>query len=310
VAIFADNKSDDEKLSEVLRKIHGEDPTIKVEYSTELKQLILGTQGELHLAIAEYHLDHNYGIKVHFETPRIAYRETIQKSANATYRHKKQSGGAGQFGEVVIKIEPHVEGRPDPEGFNIRQKKEVDLKWGGKLVFYNCIVGGVIDARFIPSVQKGILEKMEEGPLTGSYVRDVRVLLYDGKMHPVDSNDVSFKIAGAMAFRDAFHQASPKLLEPIQDLEVVVPEDLMGDVMTDLQTRRSIILGIEAKGQYQVIKARTPLAELDKYSTTLRSLTQGRASFTSKFAEFGPVPGNVQQDLINNYSKEAEAVHS
>lgn len=310
VAIFTENKADDEKLSEVLRKIHGEDPTIEVEYSTELKQLILGTQGELHLSIAEYHLKHNYGIEVHFESPRIAYRETIQKSANATYRHKKQSGGAGQFGEVVIKILPYTEGMPNPEGFNIRDTKVTDLKWGGKLVFYNCIVGGVIDARFIPSIQKGILEKMEEGPLTGSYVRDVAVLLYDGKMHPVDSNDVSFKIAGSMAFRDAFVDASPKLLEPIQDLEVLVPEDMMGDVMTDLQTRRSIILGIESKGKYQLIKARTPLAELDRYSTTLRSITHGRASFTSRFSEFGPVPGNIQEELIRNHRKEEEAAHA
>lgn len=310
VAIFTENKSDDEKLGEVLRKLHGEDPTIEIEYSTELKQLILGTQGELHLSIAEYHLNHNYDIPVKFESPRIAYRETIQKSANSTYKHKKQSGGAGQFGEVVMKILPYKEGMPDPEGFNIRDKKVTDLKWGGKLVFYNCIVGGVIDARFIPSIQKGILEKMEEGPLTGSYVRDVCVLVYDGKMHPVDSNDVSFKIAGSMAFKDAFVNAGPKLLEPIQDLEVLVPEDIMGDVMTDLQTRRAIILGIEAKGRYQLIKAKTPLAELDRYSTSLRSITQGRASFSSKFAEFGPVPGNIQEDLIKKHQSTLEEVHS
>jgi len=306
-AIFAVNKNDDEKLSEVLRKINAEDPTIQVNYSSELKQLILETQGELHLAVAQWDLEKLYGVKVRFESPRIAYRETIQKSANATYKHKKQSGGAGQFGEVCIKIEPYREGMPDPEGFNIRGKKEFDLKWGGKLVFYNCIVGGVIDARYIPSVQKGILEKMEEGPLTGSYVRDVRVILYDGKMHAVDSNDVSFKIAGAMAFRDAFVQASPKLLEPIQDLEVLVPEDIMGDVMTDLQTRRSVILGIDSKGKYQLIKARTPLSELDKYSTTLRSITQGRVSFIGKFAEFSAVPNNLQADLIKEYA-ELEAV--
>lgn len=309
VAIFADNKSDDEKISEVLRKIHGEDPTVNVGFSSELKQLIIGTQGELHLATTEWMLKNIYGLQVHFESPRIAYRETIQKSASATYRHKKQSGGAGQFGEVSIKIQPYREGQPDPEGFNIREKKVFDLKWGGKLVFYNCIVGGVIETRFIPSVQKGILEKMEEGPLTGSYVRDISVLLHDGRMHAVDSNDISFKIAGAMAFRDAFVQASPKLLEPIQDLEILVPEDLLGEVMTDLQTRRSIIQGIESKGKYQIIKARTPLAELDKYSTALRSFTQGRASFISRFAEFAPVPNNLQEELIKNHQKVAEAVH-
>ena len=309
VAIFSNNANDDEKLTEVLRKIHGEDPTFNVDYSTELKQQIIGTQGELHLAMAEWQIQRVYGLDIRFESPRIAYRETIQKSANATYKHKKQSGGAGQFGEVVMKIDPYREGMPDPEGFNIRDKKEIDLKWGGKLIFYNCIVGGVIDARFIPSIQKGILERMEEGPLTGSYVRDVRVMVYDGKMHPVDSNDVSFKIAGAMAFKDAFVQASPKLLEPIQDLEVLVPEDIMGDVMTDLQGRRSIILGIDAKGKYQLIKARTPLAELDRYSTSLRSLTQGRASFTSSFAEFAAVPGNLQEELIRKYKEEEEVVH-
>jgi elongation factor G len=307
-AIFAKNSNDEEKMSEALRKIHQEDPTLHVRYNGELKQLIIGTQGELHLSTLEWKLKNDYGIEVRFESPRIAYRETIQKSANATYKHKKQSGGAGQFGEVVIKIEPHIEGSPDPEGFNIRQKKEIDLKWGGKLVFYNCIVGGVIDTRYIPAIQKGILEKMEDGPLTGSYVRDVRVILYDGKMHAVDSNDVSFKIAGGMAFRDAFIEASPKLLEPIQDLEIQVPEDIMGDVMTDLQSRRSIIMGIDSKGKYQIIKAKTPLSELDRYSTSLRSITQGRASFASKFSEFAAVPGNLQQDLIKNHQKEEEAV--
>lgn len=310
VAISAVNKAEEEKMTEVLRKLHSEDPTFKVGFNTELKQMIVGSQGELHLAIADWQLKHRYGLDVTFQSPRIPYRETIQKSANATYRHKKQSGGAGQFGEVSIKIEPYYEGKPNPEGFSIREKKIFDLKWGGKLAFYNCIVGGVIDARYIPSVQKGILEKMEEGPLTGSYVRDICVILHDGKMHAVDSNDISFKIAGAMAFRDAFIQASPKLLEPIQDLEVLVPEDLMGEVMTDLQSRRSIILGIESKGKYQVIKTRTPLAELDKYSTRLRSITQGRGSFTSRFAEFASVPGNLQEELIKGYHREAEAVHS
>ncbi len=307
VAVFSVNANEEEKMAEALRKIHEEDQTLLVTYNTELKQLILGTQGELHLSIVEWKLKHDYGIEVRFEIPRIAYRETIQKSVNATYKHKKQSGGAGQFAEVVLKVEPYYEGAADPEGFNIRGKKEFDLKWGGKLVFYNCIVGGVIDARFLPAIQKGILEKMEDGPLTGSYVRDVRVMVYDGKMHAVDSNDISFKIAGGYAFRDAFISASPKLLEPLQDLIIQVPEELMGDVMTDLQTRRSIILGIEAKGNYQIIKAKTPLAELGKYSTSLRSLTQGRASFRSSFAEFALVPSNVQEVLIKNHQKNSES---
>ncbi|HAW50767.1 MAG TPA: elongation factor G [Flavobacteriales bacterium] len=309
VAIFAENKNEDEKLTEALRKIQAEDPTVEVGYNTELKQQIIGCQGDLHLSVVEWTLKHVHGIDVRFESPRIAYRETIQKSGNSTYKHKKQSGGAGQFGEVTIKIEPYKEGMADPEGFNIRGVKEFDLKWGGKMVFYNCIVGGVIDQRYIPAVQKGILERMEEGPLTGSYVRDVRVILYDGKMHAVDSNDISFKIAGAQAFKEAFIQASPKLLEPIHELEILVPEELLGDVMTDLQTRRSIIMGIESKGKYQTIKARTPLAELDSYSTRLRSITQGRGSFRGEFSEFATVPGNLQEDLIKNYSKQ-ELVNS
>ena len=309
-AIFAKNKQDDEKLGEVLKKIHQEDPTVQVEYSRELKQLILSCQGELHLAMVKWALEHTYNLDVDFVTPRIPYRETIQKAAEASYRHKKQSGGAGQFGEVYLKIEPYHEGMDEPTGFNIRNKEETELPWGGKMVFYNCIVGGVIDLRFLPSIKKGILEKMDEGPLTGSYVRDVRVMVYDGKMHPVDSNDISFKIAGMMAFKEAFTNADPQILEPIYDLEVVVPEELMGDVMTDLQGRRSIIQGMEAKGAYQIIKARTPLAELDRYTTTLRSITQGRANFSTSFSDYSPVPYDIQQNLMATYSQQEEEVHS
>ncbi len=301
VAIRALNKADEEKLGETLSKLNQEDPTLQIEYSRELKQLILGCQGELHLAMTKWMLENIYKVEVDFDSPRISYRETIQKDALASYRHKKQSGGAGQFGEVYMKVEPYVEGAPDPTEYSVRKKEEIELEWGGKLVFYNCIVGGVIDQRYIPSILKGVLEKMEEGPITGSYVRDVRVSVYDGKMHPVDSNDISFKIAGRMAFKDAFLQASPKLLEPVNELEVMVPEDLMGDVMTDLQTRRSVILGMDTKGNYQVIKAKTPLAELDRYTTTLRSLTQGKANFTSKFAEYAPVPHDIQQGLASEY---------
>ena len=297
-SVSAKDKNDEEKLNDALKKIHSQDPTVVVKYSTELKQLILGCQGELHLATIDWTLKNVYGITATFEQPRIAYRETIQRSATTSYKHKKQSGGAGQFGEVHIKIEPWFEGMPEPEGFNIRGKEEIDLDWGGKLVFYNCIVGGVIDARYLPSVLKGILEVMEEGPLTGSYARDIRVMLFDGKMHAVDSNDISFKIAGAHAFKDAFLNAKPKLLEPIQDLTVIVPEELMGNVMTDLQSRRSIILGMDSDGKYQTIKAKTPLAEMYKYSTTLRSITQGRGSFSTKFSNFELVPNNVQEELI------------
>ncbi len=296
-AVIAKTKIDDEKIGEVLAKIHQEDPTILVEYSKELKQLILSGQGEMHLMVCKWNLENTYKLNVDFIPPRISYRETIRKPSLASYRHKKQSGGAGQFGEVYLKIEPYYEGMPEPTEFTVRGKEEIDLEWGGKLVFYNCIVGGVIDARFIPSILKGVMEKMEEGPITGSYVRDVRVLVYDGKMHPVDSNDISFKIAGMMAFKDAFMKAEPQVLEPICDLEVIVPEEMIGDVMGDLQTRRSLIVGIDSQDNYQVIKAKTPLAELNKYSTTLRSLSQGKASFSQKVAEYVAVPYEIQQKL-------------
>ena len=299
-AVYANNKRDDEKLGEVLKKIQKQDPTAKFEHSTELRQLILGCQGELHLTAIEWALKNDYGLDIRFERPRIAYRETIQRPASTSYRHKKQSGGSGQFGEVHMKIEPYYEGMDEPSGFSLRGKEVIDLAWGGKLVFYNCIVGGVIDQRYLPSIIKGIMQVMEEGPLTGSYIRDVRVMVYDGKMHPVDSNDISFQIAGGHAFKEAFLNAQPKLMEPIQDLVVKVPEELMGDVMTDLQSRRSIILGMESQGSWQNIRARTPLAELYRYSTSLRSITQGKASFKSDFAEFSPVPNNVQEDLIKS----------
>lgn len=296
------DKNDEEKLNDALKKIHSQDPTVIVKYSSELKQQILSCQGELHLATINWILKNIYKIKTSFEQPRIAYRETIQRSSTTSYKHKKQSGGSGQFGEVHMKIEPWYDGMPEPEGFNIRGKQEIELDWGGKLIFYNCIVGGVIDTRYLPSILKGILEVMEEGPLTGSYARDIRVMLFDGKMHSVDSNDISFKIAGAHAFKAAFLNARPKLLEPIHELIVKVPEELMGNVMTDLQSRRSIILGLDSEGKYQSIKVKTPLAEMYKYSTTLRSITQGRGSFSTKFSNFELVPNNIQEGLIKKES--------
>ena len=297
-SISASNKKEEEKLSDALKKIHSQDPTVVVSYSKELKQMILGCQGELHLATIDWTLKNGYGIEASFEKPKIAYRETIQRSANASYRHKKQSGGAGQFAQVHLKIEPWYEGIPEPEGFNIRGKEEVDLPWGGKLVFYNCIVGGVIDLRYLPSIMKGILEVMETGPLTGSYIRDVRVMVYDGKMHSVDSNDISFKIAGAHAFKEAFLNANPNLLEPVNELTVKVHEEMVGNVMTDLQSRRSIIQGINTMDNYQVLKCMVPAAELYGYSTNLRSMTQGRATFKSVFSSFQAVPSNVQKGLV------------
>ncbi|MGB5646256.1 MAG: elongation factor G [Muriicola sp.] len=302
-AISALNKQEEEKLSDALKKIHSQDPTVIIQYSKELRQLILGCQGELHLATIEWSLKNNYGIEAHFEPPKIAYRETIQRTSTASYRHKKQSGGAGQFAQVHMKIEPWKEGMVEPQGFNIRGKEEIDLPWGGKLVFYNCIVGGVIDTRYLPSIRKGILEVMESGPLTGSFIRDVRVMVYDGKMHPVDSNDIAFKIAGAHAFKEAFLNANPKLLEPVQEVTVKVPEDTVGSVMTDLQSRRSIIQGIDSVDHFQILKCAVPEAELYRYSTDLRSLTQGKATFSAVFSAFKAVPNHIQQNLISSLDK-------
>ena len=297
-------KQDEEKLIDALKKIHSQDPTVILEYSQESKQQLLGCQGELHLATIDWTLKNVYGIQAKFTKPKITYRETIQRSSTASYKHKKQSGGSGQFGEVHMKIEPWYEGMPEPEGFSLRGKEEIELPWGGKLIFYNCIVGGVIDQRYLPSIMKGVLEVMEDGPLTGSYIRDVRVMVYDGKMHSVDSNDISFKIAGAHAFKEAFLNANPKLLEPTNELIVKVPEEMVGNVMTDLQSRRSIIQGFESNNNYQILKSVTPAAELYGYSTDLRSLTQGRATFSTAFSSYQPVPPNVQNELVKEVQKE------
>ncbi|MGB5419031.1 elongation factor G [Algibacter sp.] len=302
-SVTAIEKKDEEKLIEALKKIHSQDLTAVLEYSKESKQQLLGCQGELHLATIDWTLKHVYGIEAEFEKPKIIYRETIQRPSTASYKHKKQSGGSGQFGEVHMKIEPWYEGMPEPEGFSLRGKEDIELPWGGKLIFYNCIVGGVIDQRYLPSIMKGVLEVMEDGPLTGSYVRDLRVMVYDGKMHSVDSNDISFKIAGAHAFKAAFLKSNPKLLEPTNELVVKVPEEMIGSVMTDLQSRRSIIQGIESSNNYQILKTITPAAELYGYSTDLRSLTQGRATFKNAFASYQPVPANVQMELVKQLEK-------
>lgn len=307
VAIEATNKTDDEKLGEVLAELHMEDPTLEIEYNRELKQVILHGQGDLHLAMTKWRLENIYKMHVEYLPAKIPYRETIRKHASATYRHKKQSGGAGQFGEVFLTIEPYYDGMPPYKEHPVRDTDEIELNWGGKLVFNNCIVGGAIDTRFLPSILKGVMEKMHEGPLTGSYVRDIRVSVYDGKMHPVDSNDISFKIAGMMAFRDAFHQASPQLLEPVYDIETSAPDSMAGDIMSELQSRRSIITGMDTQNGYQVIKARTPQAELDKLYAALRNVTQGKAKIRAVFAEYAPVPPDVQKKLSEEY-KSAELV--
>ncbi len=303
-AIKAKNQSDDEKMGAVLSTMAKMDPTIVVEYSKELKQIILMGQGELHLNIARWQIENLEKIGIEFISPKIPYRETITKSAKSMYRHKKQSGGAGQFGEVHMMIEPYREGMKDQQEFPIRGRDMIDLDWGGKLVMNNCIVGGAIDARFMPAILKGVMEKMEEGPLTGSYARDIVFNVYDGKMHPVDSNEISFKLAGRNAFKEAFKNAGPKILEPIYDVEVIVPEEKMGDVMTDLQGRRAIIMGMESEGTYQKILAKVPLAEMNRYSTALSSLTSGRATYSMKFAEYTQVPGEIQDKLLKAYEEQ------
>jgi len=314
-AIKAQSESDEEKLGESLNKIHLEDPTIIIEYSKELKQIIVHGQGEYHLNIMKWHLDNIYKIPTNFIPPKIPYRETITKSAQADYRHRKQSGGAGQFGEVHMIIEPYEEGSTEvimqkingkEIKISVRDKEEITLPWGGKLVYVNSIVGGSIDARFMPAILKGIMEKMEIGPLTGSYARDIRVYVYDGKMHPVDSNEISFRLAGRNAFSQAFKNAGPKIMEPVYDVEIMVPSERMGDVISDLQGRRGMVLGMSSEKRFEVIKAKVPLAEMNKYSTALSSITGGRAMYSMKFAEYAQVPGDVQDAVIKAYSEEEE----
>ncbi len=309
-AIKAVSEADEEKLSEVLTRMHEEDPTWVVEQSKELKQTILYGQGEFHLRTLKWRVEHNDKIPIEFKEPRIPYRETITKNARADYRHKKQSGGAGQFGEVHMIIEPYYDGMPAPDTFRFggqeykisnRDTQVIDLEWGGKVVFINSIVGGSIDARFLPAILKGIMDRMEQGPLTGSYARDVRVIVYDGKMHPVDSNEISFRLAGRNAFAQAFKEAGPKLLEPIYDVEVMAPSDRLGDVMSDLQSRRAIIMGMHSEKGFEKLSAKIPLKELSSYSTTLSSLTGGRASFSMKFASYELVPIDIQDKLLKEY---------
>lgn len=304
VAIKAANSSDDEKLGVALNEINRIDPTLIVEFSRELKQTLIKGYGELHINTAKWYIENHYNIDIEIFSPKIPYRETITKRAFASYRHKKQSGGAGQFGEIYIMIEPYYEGMEDQKDYPIRDQQIYDMEWGGKLILNNCIVGGAIDTKFIPAILKGLMERMEEGPLTGSYARDIVVNVYDGKMHPVDSNEVSFKTAARNAFSDAFKQAGPKILEPVYYVEVMVPEDKMGDVMTDLQGRRAIIEGMEGEGKYQRIRAKVPLAEMDRYSTALSSLTSGQAEFTMNFDSYQAVPGDLQQKLLKEYEEQ------
>ena len=314
-AIRAVNEADTEKMMAALTRLRQEDPTWVVEQSKELRQILVHGQGEFHLRTLKWILENIDKIKVEFSEQRIPYRETITKPARADYRHKKQSGGAGQFGEVHLIVEPYFEGMPEPTLFKFgnqeiritpRGKEEVNLEWGGKLVFINSVVGGAIDTRFMPAILKGVMSRMEQGPLTGSYARDVRVIVYDGKMHPVDSNEVSFMLAGRNAFSAAFREAGPKILEPIYDVEVFVPSEKMGDVMSDLQGRRGMIVGMTSENGYEKLQAKVPLSEMSSYATALSSLTGGRASFIMKFASYELVPGDLQQKLIADHAQHEE----
>ena len=315
-AVRPETESDSEKLMTILTRMHEEDPTWVVEQSKELKQTLIKGQGEFHLRTLKWRVENNDKLPIIFEEPKIPYRETITKAARADYRHKKQSGGAGQFGEVHLIIEPYTDGMPAPDTFrfgnqeykmNVRDTQEIPLPWGGKLVVCNCIVGGAIDARFIPAILKGLMDRMEQGPLTGSYARDVRVCIYDGKMHPVDSNEISFRLAGRNAFSEAFRNANPKVLEPIYDVDVMVPADVMGDVMSDLQGRRAIIMGMTSENGFEKITARVPLKEMSSYSTALSAITGGRSSFTMRFNGYELVPGDVQEKLLAAYAAQSAA---
>ena len=311
-AIRAINESETEKLSGVLNRMHEEDPTWLIEQSKELKQTIVSGQGEFHLRTLKWRIENNDKIQIEYQEPKIPYRETITKAARADYRHKKQSGGAGQFGEVHLIVEPYREDMPEPDLYkfgnqefkmNVKDKQEIPLEWGGKLVIYNCIVGGAIDARFVPAIVKGIMDRMEQGPLTGSYARDVRVMIYDGKMHPVDSNEISFRLAARNAFSEAFRNANPKVLEPVYDVEILLPSDSMGGVQSDLQGRRGIMMDMSSANGLERIKAKIPLKEMASYSTALSSITGGRASFSMKFASYELVPADVQSALLKAYEE-------
>lgn len=305
LAVKAANSSDDEKVGAILNEMVNSDRSLTLENSRELRQVIMGCQGELHLNTVKWYFENVHKIEVNFTAPRVPYRETITKSAEAMYRHKKQSGGSGQFGEVHMLVEPYFEGMPNQTKYPIRDTQTIELDWGGKVIYNNCVVGGAIDARFMPAILKGIMEKMEQGPLTGSYARDIVVNIFDGKMHPVDSNETAFKIAGRTAFREAFKLAGPKIMEPVYDVVVTVPTDAMGGVMTDLQGRRAIVMGMDAEGKYTVLRAKAPLAEMNRYCTALSSLTSGRGIFSMTYSEYQQVPTDVQQALLKAYEEEA-----
>jgi elongation factor G len=306
MAVKSLKSGDEDKIGMALNQLHKEDPSLYIEQSQELKQIIIGGQGEEHLAVVKHNLSHRFKLSVEFVDPKIPYRETITKPVKAHYKHKKQSGGAGQYGEVYLYIEPWYEGMPPPPEITVRDVQEYDLPWGGKLVFQNSIVGGVIDTRFLPAILKGVMEKMENGPMSGCRCRDIRVSVFDGSMHSVDSNEAAFKTAGLMAFKNGFLDAAPQLLEPVYDVEIYVPADYMGDVMSDLSTRRGQIQGMDSEGSLQTIKAKVPLSEMNRYYTHLKSISQGRATYQMKFSGYAPVPRDIQDKIMKENTQADE----
>jgi len=297
-AVRLQREGDEDRLGNALHQLQREDLSMQVEHSQELRQVIIHGQGEEHLAVIKYELQNRFDLDIEFTTPRIAYRETITKKVRTHYKHKKQSGGAGQFAEVKMLIEPLKDNMPEHSDLKVRDVDEIDLEWGGKLIFRNCIVGGVIDNRFLPAILKGIMEKMENGPMSSCRVRDLRISVFDGSMHSVDSNDAAFKSAALMAFKKGFMDAAPKLMEPIYEILVTVPAQFMGDVMSDISTRRGQIQGMDAEGSIQKIKAQVPLEELDHYATHLKSITQGSASYSREFSHYAAVPREKQQQVV------------
>jgi elongation factor G len=285
-AITAQNKGDEDKISSGLSRLHQEDPTFSMKVDSETKQTIISGLGELHLDVVLKRLKDRFNVAVNLIKPRIAFRETIKGRAEAQGRYKKQTGGRGQYGDVWLKIEP----RGRSEGFE----------------FVNAIVGGVVPSKYVPAVEKGVVESMEDGVVAGYKVVDLKATIYDGSYHDVDSSDMAFKIAASMAFKKAFTDARPILLEPIMNVTVAVPEDHLGDVMGDLSGKRGKIQGIDAKGHLQVVRAQVPLAELYKYSTTLRSMTQGRGMYESYFSHYEEVPREAAQKIIDEAKAEKE----
>lgn len=296
-AIKDPGKMEFEKMVKALHNLQEEDPTLTLEHNPELKQTLLHGQGQLHLDLAAYRIEKTDGIKVEFEEPKVPLRETITGRAEVNYRHKKQSGGAGQFAEINMRIEPYTDGAPLHSDLTIRNQKLIDLPQGGNLDFVWCIVGGAIDSRYMNAIEKGILMEMENGPLTGFPCQNIRVYITDGKMHSVDSNDMAFQIAASSGFKSAMQQANPIALEPIYELSILCSQDVMGDIMSDLQSRQGVIMGMDTVKNYQSIKAEVPLSELYQYSSTLRSLTQGKAKFSRKFKHYRRMSPEAQAAL-------------